>query len=409
LAAILLVFLHCRPEMKFSWKASEALRQDEQHGKCEGEKLNRLVSILANINDAVEIDFVYDGLGRLRTRTDEVPYFGETLVIWTTYIYDGFRVIQEREGFGNSPAVSYTRGNDLSGSLEGAGGIGGLLSRSSGYNYSSGNPTTHNYYFADGNGNVTYMLNSSQSMVASYRYDPFGNTISSSGTLANDNVYRFSSKEFHVNSGMYYFGYRFYDPNLQRWINRDPICDAGFLRGQNNSQSAINQSVCGNEYQYSSNDPNNDFDFLGLCTVITSGRGTVTGGLWTVIRHHPFFHTHYPPATESFSLQCPSSQPYLVLWGLATSDLYSPPFDDFPSGWSGSVVGTSGSYSVSINLPSRTIIFGYNLAGLYIRGCCSCRPTPYPRIPRVDPPAPPTPPLELPRNLTDIHGHGTGM
>ena len=99
-------------------------------------------------------------------------------------------------------ALSYTRGKDLSGTLEGAGGIGGLLARSDGY--SAGNWTNHNYYFADGNGNVTYTINSSQAMVASYRYDPFGNTISSSGSLSAANVYRFSSKEIHVNSGRYY-------------------------------------------------------------------------------------------------------------------------------------------------------------------------------------------------------------
>src|SRR2546425_4156460 len=71
------------------------------------------------------------------------------------------------------------------------------------------------------------MVNSSQSKMASYRYDAFGNTISSSGTLASANVYRFSSKEVHANSGVYYYGYRFYDPNLQRWLNRDPIAEAG--------------------------------------------------------------------------------------------------------------------------------------------------------------------------------------
>ena len=49
-----------------------------------------------------------------------------------------------------TPTVSYTRGNDVSGTMEGAGGIGGLLARSSGY--SIGNFTTHNYYFCDGNG-----------------------------------------------------------------------------------------------------------------------------------------------------------------------------------------------------------------------------------------------------------------
>ena len=64
-------------------------------------------------------------------------------------------------------------------------------------------------------------------MVASYRYDPFGNTLSQSGTLADANVYRFSSKEIHTNSGMYYYGYRFYDPSLQRWLNRTRLGKPG--------------------------------------------------------------------------------------------------------------------------------------------------------------------------------------
>jgi RHS repeat-associated protein len=42
-------------------------------------------------------------------------------------------------------------------------------------------------------------------------------------------VYRFSSKELHVNSGLYYYGYRWYHPNLQRWMNRDPIEEEGDL------------------------------------------------------------------------------------------------------------------------------------------------------------------------------------
>jgi RHS repeat-associated protein len=166
-------------------------------------------------------DFVYDGLGRLRERLD---YSGGTLQTTTLYVYDGWRVIQERNQ-SSTPTVSYTRGNDLSGSLEGAGGIGGLLARSHGY--SGGNWSAHNVYHADGNGNVTSMLNSSQTLVASYRYDPFGNTSSSSGSLATANTYRFSSKEIHVSSGMYYYGYRFYDSGLQRWINRDPIEEVG--------------------------------------------------------------------------------------------------------------------------------------------------------------------------------------
>ncbi len=206
---------------------------------------NRLVAVTNSGSWAAQ--FIYDGLGRLRQRQDYtfVSMVGYVSAGQERYVYDGWRVIQERDG-SNNPLVSYTRGDDLSGSMEGAGGIGGLLARSSGY--SGGNFTTHNYYFADGNGNITYMLNSSQSMVASYRYDPFGNTISSSGTLASANDYHFSGKEIHSNSGMYYYGYRFYDPSLERWINRDPIEEEGGV----------------NLYVFVANDPIERIDTRGL-------------------------------------------------------------------------------------------------------------------------------------------------
>jgi RHS repeat-associated protein len=178
------------------------------------------------------------------------------------------RTIQERDG-SNNPLVSYTRGNDLSGSMEGAGGIGGLLARSSGY--SAGNFTTHNYYFADGNGNITYMLDSSQAMVASYRYGPIGDTFSSSGTLASANVYRFSSKEIHASSGMYYYGYRFYDPNLQRWINRDPYREVGFEIARHSVSRPGGRPLPPSElvrgrnlYVFVNDDPVDLFDPLGL-------------------------------------------------------------------------------------------------------------------------------------------------
>jgi RHS repeat-associated protein len=173
--------------------------------------------------------WLYDGLGRVRVRTDYnwyEPYGVWSMVENVRYIYDGRRVIQERNS-GNTPTVSYTRGNDLSGSLEGAGGIGGLLGRSHGY--SGGTWSTHNHYHADGNGNITMLVNSSQSAVATYRYDPYGNTLHSSGTLAGANLQRFSSKlALDVPSmALYYYGERFYAPELQRWPNRDPLGEKG--------------------------------------------------------------------------------------------------------------------------------------------------------------------------------------
>ncbi len=226
---------------------------------------NRLTSVSSG--SIYRSDFSYDGRSRLRVRT-EYTWNGTSWVVSAIirYIYDGNRVIQERNSL-NTPAVAYTRGNDLSGSLEGAGGIGGLLARSDGY--SAGNWTNHNFYFADGNANIAYMINSSQAMVASYRYDPFGNTISSSGSLSAANVYRFSSKEIHVNSGMYYYLYRFYDPNLQRWINRDPISDYAFFRAKTRNlpwmdREALRSEARGNHYLFVGNKPTISPDPEGL-------------------------------------------------------------------------------------------------------------------------------------------------
>jgi len=148
-------------------------------------------------------------------------------------------VEQERDG-SNNPLVSYTRGVDLSGSMGGAGGIGGLLARTD----TNGN----SYYHADGNGNITAMVNSSGTVVAKYLYDSFGNLINKRGILADANTYRFSSKELDQRSGLYYYGYRYYEPNLQRWMNRDPIEECGGI----------------NLYGYAGNNPVNWIDPLGF-------------------------------------------------------------------------------------------------------------------------------------------------
>src|SRR5262249_38273035 len=115
---------------------------------------NQLTRYFHYLNNPITIaagdtrtDFIYDGLGRLRKRIEWVVScsagqgavqggaapnsgggggggnnctWGEVSETW--YVYDGMRVIQERDS-NNVPTVSYTRGNDLSMSLEGAGGI----------------------------------------------------------------------------------------------------------------------------------------------------------------------------------------------------------------------------------------------------------------------------------------------
>ncbi|MFM1945070.1 MAG: hypothetical protein RI897_4052 [Verrucomicrobiota bacterium] len=145
----------------------------------------------------------------------------------TRYVYDGMLVVQERYSSG-VPRFAYSRGQDLSGSLQGAGGIGGMLARSSGYSSSTGGWGYNYTYHADGGGNITYAVASNGTKMAEYRYDSFGRTLSVYEQRAfTGNRYRFSSKEVHLRSGMYHYGYRFYNPSTGRWINRDPIGERG--------------------------------------------------------------------------------------------------------------------------------------------------------------------------------------
>jgi RHS repeat-associated protein len=168
-------------------------------------------------------------------------------------VYDGNLVIQERHYTPhlstNHPqqTITYTRGRDLSGTLEGAGGIGGLLARTASEISNLQSPS-HAYYHADGNGNVTALIATNQAVVARYLYDPYGNQLAATGPLAEANLYRFSSKEWHPPSGLVYYGYRFYDPSLQRWVNRDPIGEAG----------------CANLYRALGNCPLSFYDAFGL-------------------------------------------------------------------------------------------------------------------------------------------------
>ena len=156
-----------------------------------------------------------DGKMRRRVRTEAVYANGAWLTnLVVRYVYDGNLVVQERHfnvvagALVPRETVAYTRGGDLSGTLQGAGGIGGLLARSSRIAGSAGT-WAHAYYHSDANGNVTALASASGSLIGRYLYDPFGNTLGVAGAAAEANLYRFSSKEWHAPSGLVYYLYRY--------------------------------------------------------------------------------------------------------------------------------------------------------------------------------------------------------
>jgi RHS repeat-associated protein len=143
----------------------------------------------------------------------------------TLFVYDGWNLIQELDGMQTTPAVkrSYVWGLDLSQSLQGAGGIGGLLAMTDG--------TDTYLYCHDANGNVGRMVNAADSTVAAaYEYAAFGGIVhQSGGAVGEENSFRFSTKYWDDETGMYYYGYRYYSVEIGRWINRDPLGENGGL------------------------------------------------------------------------------------------------------------------------------------------------------------------------------------
>jgi len=84
-----------------------------------------------------------------------------------------------------------------------------------------------------------------------YFYDAYGNNLldpSESGPYANHNPFRFSTKYFDDETGLGYWGYRYYSPRLGRWTSRDLV---GERPGAH---------LC----SYIDNDPVDHYDFLGL-------------------------------------------------------------------------------------------------------------------------------------------------
>ncbi|MEO0416178.1 MAG: hypothetical protein AAF226_14620, partial [Verrucomicrobiota bacterium] len=113
----------------------------------------------------------------------------------TVYVWDSWTLLAEYTYAKDNEMVAskhYTWGRDLSGSLEGAGGVGGLMAITE---KAQGDAKTKTYYpLYDANGNVGQLLSESGEVSAAYEYNAFGETARAVGELAKNNPWKFSTK-----------------------------------------------------------------------------------------------------------------------------------------------------------------------------------------------------------------------
>jgi len=149
------------------------------------------------------------------------------------FAYDGLDLIADLNS-SNQVAASYTNGLGIDDPL---------VMRYQGNNY---------FYHKNHLGSVTDIIDSSGAIVKSCQYDAYGNVLSAPGAF-NQNRLTYTARERHVASGLYYYRARFYDPQLGRFINQDPVGLYGGL----------------NLYAYVGDDPANWVDPYGLDLVRT--------------------------------------------------------------------------------------------------------------------------------------------
>jgi RHS repeat-associated protein len=161
------------------------------------------------------------------------------------FFFDGWKLIGQLDEV-KGIRLSFVWGRDLSGSAQGAGGVGGLVALI----VHNGSVAGTYFYGYDGNGDVAVLINAADGTEAArYEYAPFGELLRLSGPIANVNPIRFSTKYQDDETGLIYYGHRYLSNLTGRWLSRDPSEEAA---GGHNLYALL------------ANDAVDKVDFLGL-------------------------------------------------------------------------------------------------------------------------------------------------
>ena len=190
-------------------------------------------------NDGLTRTFEWDGANRLVA----VNYIGTTQR--SEFSYDGLnrcvKIVEKTGSTVNSTRTFVWCGNEKC-EFRNASNVIQLQLYAQGQ-YQSNAPY---FYMRDHLGSIREMVDASGTAVARYDYDPWGRSTTVIGTNKPD--FNFTGLYNHAKSGLDLAVYRAYDPDLGRWLNRDPIGEPGGV----------------NLYRYVANDSPNQTDHLGL-------------------------------------------------------------------------------------------------------------------------------------------------
>ena len=169
----------------------------------------------------LKLEFQYDSQGRRIQKLVSTNNGSIYVAQYTNrFVYDGWNLLAILD-LQSSILYSFMWGLDLSGTLQDAGGVGGLLA------ITDASQGSH-FCAYDGNGNVSALVKADGSgLTAQYEYGPFGELLRATGPMAKANPFRFSTKYQDDESDLLYYGYRYYNASTGGWPSRDPLGEKG--------------------------------------------------------------------------------------------------------------------------------------------------------------------------------------
>ncbi len=142
------------------------------------------------------------------------------------FVWDG-KVLLAILNHTNGLVMSFMRGLDLSGSVQGAGGVGGVLAVTFAPSTLHPSPSSH-FVSYDGNGNVIALTDSTTGdSSAVFEYGPFGELLRATGPMADLMPLRFSTMYADDVTEDVKYLFRDLRPDEGRWTSRDPIDEQG--------------------------------------------------------------------------------------------------------------------------------------------------------------------------------------
>lgn len=188
-----------------------------------------------SVNDNEIIEYAYNAKG--------IRYLKKSCGMTTRFILDGTNILREQS---DSCVIDYLYSSS------------GLF----GFKYNDETYLYEKNIFGD----IVRIYNNEGGIVGEYAYDAFGNVtiISDSNGIATINPFRYRGYYYDRDTGLYYLNYRYYDPNIGRFVSPD---NASYINPNNVNGLNI--------YAYCKNDPVNYVDPTGhfgiLAALIITG------------------------------------------------------------------------------------------------------------------------------------------